>query len=36
MGLPTGYIKGSNYGKGTAVTHYPGARRFQMAFGFRF
>jgi hypothetical protein len=36
LGLPTGYKKGSNYGKGTAVTHYPGARRFQMSFGFRF
>ena len=36
MGLPTGYKKGSNYGKGTANTHYPIPRRFQMSFGFRF
>lgn len=36
MGLPTGYRLGSNYGKGTANTHYPTPRRFQMAFGFRF
>lgn len=36
LGLPTGYIRGANFGKGTANTHYPSARRFQVAVGFRF
>jgi hypothetical protein len=36
LGLPTGYIEGSNFGKGTAVAHYPRARAFQMSLGLRF
>ena len=36
LGLPTGYVRGSNFGKGTANTHYPAARRYQVAVGFRF
>ncbi len=36
LGLPTGYVKGSNFGKGTSNAHYPGARRFEVAVGFRF
>ncbi len=36
LGLPTGYNRGANFGTGTANTHYPAARRFQVAVGFRF
>jgi hypothetical protein len=36
LGLPTGYTRGANFGKGTANTHYPAARRYQVAVGFRF
>ncbi|HEY2434922.1 MAG TPA: TonB-dependent receptor [Vicinamibacterales bacterium] len=43
MGLPTGYIKGSNFGQATSTAAYPvpfqgqrGGRTFRMAFGFRF
>jgi hypothetical protein len=36
LGLPTGYTPGANFGRGTANTHYPAARRFQVAVGFRF
>ena len=36
LGLPTGYVQGANFGKGTVNTHYPAARRYQIALGFRF
>ena len=36
LGLRTGYTPGANFGKGTANTHYPAARRYQVALGFRF
>ena len=36
LGLPTGYIEGTNFGKGTSNNHYPSARRFEVAVGFRF
>jgi hypothetical protein len=36
LGLPTGYVQGANFGKGTANTHYPSARRYEIAVGFRF
>ena len=44
LGLPTGYIKGSSFGKATATTHFPtpfqgnngGGRTFRLAAGFRF
>jgi hypothetical protein len=42
-GLPLSYIKGANFGKATATTHYPrprpgmdGGRTFIAAFGVRF
>jgi hypothetical protein len=36
LGLATGYLRGANFGRGTANTHYPAARRYQVALGFRF
>ena len=43
LGQRTGYIKGANFGTGTAATHYPrwssgenGGRTFRIAFGVRF
>lgn len=42
LGLPTGYVRGSRFGQGTANTHYPtsmlspGIRGFRVAFGVRF
>jgi hypothetical protein len=43
MGLPTGYIKGSQFGQATSTAAYPvpfqgqrGGRTFRVAFGFRF
>ena len=36
LGLQTGYIEGTNFGKGTSNTHYPSARRYEIAVGFRF
>lgn len=36
LGLPTAYVEGANFGKGTSNTHYPSARRFEIAVGFRF
>jgi hypothetical protein len=35
-GLPTGYIKGANYSKATSTSHYPYAREYRFALGFRF
>ena len=35
-GLPTNYVKGKNFGKGTANANYPDAREFLFAVGFRF
>jgi hypothetical protein len=36
LGLPTGFIKGSSFGKGTATTNYPFPREFLMLIGVRF
>ncbi len=35
-GLPINYIKGKNFGKGTANANYPSPREFRFALGFRF
>ncbi len=35
-GLPTNYVKGSNFGKGTAIANYPTSREFLVSVGFRF
>jgi outer membrane receptor protein involved in Fe transport len=35
-GLPLNYIQGANFGQATTNTHYPRARTFQVALGFRF
>ncbi len=43
LGLPTGYVKGTNFGKATSNNHFitslpgvPGGRTFRMSFGLRF
>lgn len=36
LGLPTGYIKGSAFGTGTATAHYAFPREFLISMGFRF
>jgi hypothetical protein len=36
LGLPTGYLLGSRFGQPTSNAHFPRARAFQMAVGFRF
>jgi hypothetical protein len=36
LGQPTGYVRGANFGKGTANTHYPIAREYFVSFGVRF
>jgi hypothetical protein len=36
MGLPTGYIQGPSFGRATSNVHYPRARAWQVAVGFRF
>lgn len=36
LGLPTGFTQGSSFGRGTSNAHYPAARRYQLAVGFRF
>lgn len=36
LGLPTQYIKGTNFGKGTSDAHYSIPREFRFALGFRF
>jgi hypothetical protein len=35
-GLPTNYIEGSSFGKGTANANYPDPREFRFSVGFRF
>jgi hypothetical protein len=36
LGIPTGFIKGANFGKGTATSHYPFPREFLVSMGIRF
>jgi hypothetical protein len=36
LGLPTQYLKGANFGKGTSDAHYPIPREFRFSLGFRF
>lgn len=36
LGIPTGYIKGANFGKGTSSTNYPFPREFLVTVGVRF
>ena len=36
LGLPTGYIKGANFGKGTGTGNYPFPREFLVTVGLRF
>jgi hypothetical protein len=36
LGIPTGYIKGANFGKGTSTSHYPFPREYFVTVGFRF
>ena len=36
LGIPTGFIKGSSFGKGTATTNYPFPREFFVSTGIRF
>lgn len=36
LGLPTQYVEGANFGKGTSDTHYPIPREFRFSLGFRF
>jgi hypothetical protein len=36
LGLPTGYIKGSQFGKGTSTSNYPFPREYLVSLGFRF
>ena len=35
-GIPTGYIKGANFGKGTGTGNYPFPREYFLTVGFRF
>ncbi len=35
-GIPTTYIEGRNFGRGTSNTHYPQGRTFRFSLGFRF
>ncbi len=36
LGIPTGYIKGANFGKGTGTASYPFPREYLLTLGFRF
>jgi hypothetical protein len=36
LGLPTGFVRGARFGQASALTDYPEARTFLMAFGLRF
>jgi hypothetical protein len=36
LGIPTGFIKGANFGKGTTNAHYPNPREFFVSMGIRF
>ena len=36
LGIPTGFVKGVNFGKGTATSHYPFPREFLVSMGIRF
>ena len=36
LGIPTGFIRGTQFGRGTATTHYPFPREFLMSVGIRF
>ena len=36
LGIPTGYIKGASFGKGTATAHYPFPREYFVTLGVRF
>ena len=36
LGIPTGYIKGTSFGKGTATAHYPFPREYFVTLGVRF
>jgi outer membrane receptor for ferrienterochelin and colicin len=36
LGIPTGYIKGPNFGKGTTTANYPFPREYFLTLGFRF
>jgi hypothetical protein len=36
LGIPTGFIRGPQFGRGTATTHYPFPRGFLMSVGIRF
>jgi hypothetical protein len=36
LGLPTGYVQGPSFGRATSNAHYPRARAWQIAVGFRF
>jgi outer membrane receptor for ferrienterochelin and colicin len=36
LGIPTGYVKGTNFGKGTTTAHYPFPREYFLTIGVRF
>ncbi len=36
LGIPTGYIKGANFGKGTGTANYPFPREYFLTAGIRF
>jgi hypothetical protein len=36
LGIPTGFIKGANFGKGTATSNYPFPREYLVSMGIRF
>ncbi|MGE0703050.1 MAG: carboxypeptidase regulatory-like domain-containing protein [Vicinamibacterales bacterium] len=36
LGLPTGYVEDSDFGRATSAASFPDARRFRMSVGFRF
>jgi hypothetical protein len=36
LGIPTGYIRGANFGRATSTTHYPFPREYFVALGIRF
>jgi hypothetical protein len=36
LGIPTGFIKGANFGKGTTTSHYPFPREYFLTIGIRF
>jgi hypothetical protein len=36
LGIPTGYVKGVNFGKGTGTTNYPFPREYLVSMGIRF